>query len=94
MSDTQTATPPAGTWRPGLRESATFDRDVIHAIQRAAREGIYDIRGFGAKRKRAALRRPAVPRRERLPLPAGGLPGALATRTSRSERGSRRSRWS
>jgi len=37
-------------WRPGLRESATFDRDVIHAIQRAAREGIYDIRGFGAKR--------------------------------------------
>src|SRR5688572_7697891 len=33
-----------------LRESALFDRTVIHAIQRAAREGIYDIRGFGAKR--------------------------------------------
>jgi methylamine---glutamate N-methyltransferase subunit C len=37
-------------WRPGLLESALFDRNVIHEIQRAAREGIYDIRGFGAKR--------------------------------------------
>jgi methylamine---glutamate N-methyltransferase subunit C len=37
-------------WRPGRRESATFDRNVIHEIQRAAREGIYDIRGWGAKR--------------------------------------------
>jgi methylamine---glutamate N-methyltransferase subunit C len=37
-------------WRPGLREGAIFNRDVIHEIQRAAREGIYDIRGFGAKR--------------------------------------------
>jgi glutamate synthase domain-containing protein 2 len=36
--------------RPGLRESYLFDRDVIHEIRRAAREGIYDIRGFGAKR--------------------------------------------
>jgi methylamine---glutamate N-methyltransferase subunit C len=35
----------------GLRESATFDRDVIHEIQRAAETGIYDIRGWGAKRK-------------------------------------------
>src|SRR5688572_22225845 len=34
-----------------LRESALFDRTVIAEIQRAAREGIYDIRGFGAKRK-------------------------------------------
>ena len=33
-----------------MRESATFDRNVIAEIQRAAREGIYDIRGFGAKR--------------------------------------------
>jgi methylamine---glutamate N-methyltransferase subunit C len=40
-----------GGWHPGLRESATFDRDTIAAIQRAAREGIYDIRGFGAKRR-------------------------------------------
>ncbi|HWF56462.1 MAG TPA: FMN-binding glutamate synthase family protein [Solirubrobacteraceae bacterium] len=32
------------------RESATFDRATIAEIQRAAREGIYDIRGFGAKR--------------------------------------------
>jgi hypothetical protein len=38
-------------WHPGLRESATFDRNVIHEIQRAAREGIYDIRGWGAKRR-------------------------------------------
>ena len=36
-------------WHPGLRESATFDRNAIHEIQRAAREGIYDIRGWGAK---------------------------------------------
>ena len=33
-----------------LRESATFSRPVIREIQRAAREGIYDIRGGGAKR--------------------------------------------
>ena len=36
---------------PGLRESATFDRDTIWEINRAAETGIYDIRGFGAKRK-------------------------------------------
>ena len=34
-----------------LRESHLFDRAVIDEIQRAAREGIYDIRGFGAKRR-------------------------------------------
>src|SRR5918997_973295 len=34
-----------------MRESAIFDRDVIAEIQRAAREGIYDIRGGGAKRR-------------------------------------------
>ncbi|WP_033337397.1 FMN-binding glutamate synthase family protein [Catenuloplanes japonicus] len=33
-----------------LRESATFDRTTIAAIQRAARTGVYDIRGGGAKR--------------------------------------------
>jgi hypothetical protein len=38
-------------WHPGLRESATFDRGAIAEIQRAAREGTYDIRGFGAKRR-------------------------------------------
>jgi methylamine---glutamate N-methyltransferase subunit C len=38
-------------WQPGLRESHTFDRNVIHEIQRAAREGIYDIRGWGSKRR-------------------------------------------
>src|ERR1700686_120240 len=35
----------------GLRESATFDRHAVWEIQRAAREGIYDIRGWGAKRR-------------------------------------------
>src|SRR3954463_6515573 len=35
----------------GLRESALYDRTTIHEIQRASREGIYDIRGFGAKRR-------------------------------------------
>jgi glutamate synthase domain-containing protein 2 len=34
-----------------LRESATFDRATIAGIQRAARTGVYDIRGFGAKRR-------------------------------------------
>ncbi len=45
--------PASGTngWHPGLRESATFDRDAIAEIQRAAREGMYDIKGFGAKRR-------------------------------------------
>jgi glutamate synthase domain-containing protein 2 len=37
--------------RLGLRESATFDRTTIAAIQRAADTGIYDIRDWGAKRK-------------------------------------------
>lgn len=35
----------------GLRESATFDRNTMAEIRRAAETGIYDIRGFGAKRK-------------------------------------------
>src|SRR5690349_21650215 len=43
---------PAGNgWHPGLRESATFDRNTIAEIQRAAREGMYAIKGFGAKRR-------------------------------------------
>jgi methylamine---glutamate N-methyltransferase subunit C len=32
-------------------ESATFDRQVIHYIQRAAATGLYEIRGLGAKRR-------------------------------------------
>ena len=35
----------------GLRESATFDRATIDGIQRAAETGVYDIRGWGAKRR-------------------------------------------
>ncbi len=34
-----------------LRESASFPESVIAEIQRAAREGLYEIRGFGAKRR-------------------------------------------
>jgi len=37
-----------GNW--GLQESATFNRGVISEIHRAAETGVYDIRGFGAKR--------------------------------------------
>ncbi len=33
-----------------LKESATFPRHVIAEIQRAANTGLYDIRGYGAKR--------------------------------------------
>jgi glutamate synthase domain-containing protein 2 len=36
--------------KPGIRESAVFDRNVIHEIQRAAETGLYRIRGWGAKR--------------------------------------------
>jgi len=42
---------PNGAWHPGLRESYLYDRNTIAEIQRASREGIYDIRGFGAKRR-------------------------------------------
>src|SRR3977135_2534587 len=33
-----------------LEESASFDRHIIHYIQRAAATGLYEIRGLGAKR--------------------------------------------
>jgi glutamate synthase domain-containing protein 2 len=36
--------------RPPPRPSAAFSAAVIHEIQRAATEGIYEIRGFGTKR--------------------------------------------
>ncbi|KGD72088.1 glutamate synthase [Tatumella morbirosei] len=38
-------------YNPALRESATYTRTVISEIQRAAETGIYDIRGWGAKRQ-------------------------------------------
>ncbi len=38
-------------YNPALRESATYTRSVIAEIQRAADTGIYDIRGWGAKRQ-------------------------------------------
>ncbi len=71
--------------RLGLRESATFDRSTIAAIHRAAETGIYDIRGWGAKRRTAPFRRPAVPRSVDVALSAGGLP-----RTVRHRRRARR----
>lgn len=40
----------ANELRSWLRPSATFPRPVIAEIQRAAATGIYDIRGWGAKR--------------------------------------------
>src|SRR3954462_7020251 len=42
-NDPRAATPP--------RRSAIFDESAIAEIHRAAATGIYDIRGFGAKRK-------------------------------------------
>ncbi len=51
MSDDIGYEAPGTHWRPGLRESYTFDRNAIAEIRRAAAQGIYDIRGFGAKRK-------------------------------------------
>lgn len=35
----------------GLRRSATFPPEMVREIQRAADEGVYEIRGFGAKRR-------------------------------------------
>jgi glutamate synthase domain-containing protein 2 len=46
-----TALPARNAAELGLRESATFDRATIADIQRAAATGVYDIRGWGAKRK-------------------------------------------
>ena len=45
--------PPAGGPPDNLQleESASFDRQVIHYIQRAAATGLYEIRGLGAKRR-------------------------------------------
>ena len=34
-----------------LRPSATFPPETVHEIQRAADEGVYEIRGYGAKRR-------------------------------------------
>ena len=36
---------------PDLRQSATFPPETIAEIQRAASEGLYEIRGWGAKRR-------------------------------------------
>jgi glutamate synthase domain-containing protein 2 len=62
------------------RKSATFDDYTLAEIRRAAATGIYDIRGGGAKRKAAAFRRPAVPRRLDLALSARGLPREVRDR--------------
>ncbi|MBM4437376.1 MAG: FMN-binding glutamate synthase family protein, partial [Actinobacteria bacterium] len=49
MTHDSSAAPPASPLR--LRPSATFPPEVIGEIHRAAEQGIYEIRGFGAKRK-------------------------------------------
>ena len=41
---------PGPTHRPVPRQSATFDPATLAEIRRAAATGIYDIRGYGAKR--------------------------------------------
>jgi methylamine---glutamate N-methyltransferase subunit C len=43
--------PQARLPRAPMRASASFDAATIAEIQRAASQGIYDIRGFGAKRR-------------------------------------------
>ena len=60
-----------------LRESASFPQSVIAEIQRAAREG--PVRHPRLRRQAAAadVRRPGVPRRLDLALPARGLPGEV-----------------
>ncbi|KAA5603510.1 FMN-binding glutamate synthase family protein [Roseospira marina] len=50
MSRPDDTAPPSLDSLWGQRESQTFDRHTIHEIHRAAREGLYRIRGFGAKR--------------------------------------------
>ncbi len=57
---------------PTLRESYLYDRSTIAEIQRAAREGIYDIRGFGAKRRVPHFDDLLVPGRVRLAIPLEG----------------------
>ena len=71
MAKTETARP----W--SLRESYLFDRTVIAEIQRAATEGIYDIRGFGAKRRLPHFDDLLFLGASHLALPARGLPRAL-----------------
>ena len=63
-----------------LRESYLFDRTVIAEIQRAATEGIYDIRGFGAKRRLPHFDDLLFLGASHLALPARGLPRALRDR--------------
>jgi len=46
-----TVDPPKPVDPRGLRPSASFPNHVIQEIQRAADVGVYEIRGFGAKRK-------------------------------------------
>ena len=60
-----------------MRRSATFPPETVHEIQRAADEGVYEIRGYGAKRKAPELRRPAAAGRLGLALSARGLSRAL-----------------
>ena len=63
-----------------LRESATFDRATIADIQRAAETGVYDIRGWGAKRALPHFDDLLFLGASHVALPARGLPRALRHR--------------
>ena len=70
-------TPPGAGWQPGLRESHLYDRNVDR--RDPARRARGHLRHPRLRREAPAppLRRPAVPRREHVALPARGLPRAL-----------------
>ena len=66
--------------RLGLRESATFDRADHRRHPARRRDRHLRHPRLGRQARAAALRRPAVPRRVDVALPAGGLPRALRHR--------------
>ena len=79
-----TTSPPTTTAPTDGRRSVStaptnhsFPPEVIARIHQMADTGQYPIRGLGARRQAADLRRPGVPHRFGVALPAGGLPRAL-----------------
>ena len=77
---------------PGLRESATFDRNAIHEIQRAAaRASTTSVAGAPSGASRISTT--VVPGREHVALPARGLSRALRHQRRLGTRYAR-NRWS
>ena len=60
-----------------LRPSHSFPPQVIQEIHRAADQGVYEIRGFGAKRQLPHFRRPGVAGRVAFALSARRLSRAV-----------------